>query len=57
MFMEEIDYKMEIGSSEANHKRVLLKSEEFTEEEKHEAFKKKIRRPSDKEPPHQSDKQ
>lgn len=49
MFMEEVDYKMEISAPEEEGKRVLLKNEEFTEEEKREAFKKKLRKYSGKE--------
>jgi hypothetical protein len=49
MFMEEVDYKMEIGAPEEEGKRVLLKNEEFTEGEKREAFKKKLRKYSGKE--------
>lgn len=46
MFMEEVDYKMEVEHHEA--KRVLVKKEEFSEEERREAFKKKLRKYSGK---------
>jgi microcompartment protein CcmL/EutN len=48
MFMEEVNYKMEIGQPEEETKRVLVRNEEFTEEEKREAFKKKLRKYSGK---------
>ena len=49
MFMEQVDYKMEIeeAEEEPSH-RVLLKKQEFTEEEKRQAFKKKLRKYSGK---------
>lgn len=48
MFMEAMDYKMEINEVRAEHKRVLVKKEEFSEEERREAFKKKLRKYSGK---------
>ena len=45
--MEQVDYKMQIEEEEPAH-RVLVKKEQFTEEEKREAFKKKLRKYSGK---------
>lgn len=51
MFMEQVDYKMEISEEDNDHKRVLVKKQEFSEVEKHEAFKKKLRKYSGKSKP------
>ena len=48
MFMEEVDYKMEINEAQEDTKRVLVKKQEFSEEERREAFKKKLRKYSGK---------
>jgi hypothetical protein len=48
MFMEEMDYKMEMNEAKQEHKRVLVRKEEFSEEERREAFKKKLRKYSGK---------
>lgn len=44
MFMEQVDYKMEIEDPSQNSQLVLLKQEEFSEQERREAFKKKLRK-------------
>ena len=49
--MEEVDYKMEISEDIEDNKRVLVKKQEFTEVEKHEAFKKKLRKYSGRSKP------
>lgn len=54
MFMEAVDYKMEMGQEEEG-KLVLLKNEAFTEEEKREAFKKKLKKHSGSTTPDQLD--
>lgn len=48
MFLEEVDYRMDLDEPAAEGKRVLVKKEEFSEEEKREAFKKKLRKYSGK---------
>lgn len=45
--MEEVNYKMEI-EEEGCSQQVLLKKEEFNDQEKREAFKKKLRSFNDK---------
>lgn len=55
MFMEEVDYKMEINESQEDTKRVLVKKQEFSEEEKRQAFKKKLRKYSGKAKPEDFD--
>lgn len=44
MFMEQLDYKMEIEEPAASTKMVLLNRDQLSEEEKREAFKKKLRK-------------
>lgn len=34
MFMEEVDYRMEVHDADDSSKKVLLKNEQFSEEEK-----------------------
>ena len=48
VFMEEMDYKMEVEDKAEEKKLVVLKKEEFTEQEIREAFKKKLRKYSGK---------
>lgn len=47
MFMEQVDYRMGLDPSEES-KQVLVKKEEFSEGERREAFKKKLRKYSGK---------
>jgi hypothetical protein len=44
VFMEELNYKMDYKDSARPSQLVVLRSEEFTEEERREAFKKKLRK-------------
>lgn len=44
VFMEEMDYKMGFKDSTQPSQLVVLRSEEFTEDERREAFKKKLRK-------------
>lgn len=49
MFLQEVNYKMEVNEVQHNHnQRILLKKEEFSQEEKRQAFKKKLRKYSGK---------
>lgn len=46
--MEQMDYKMDLDEPKETNKLVLVKNEEFNEQEKREAFKKKLRKYSGK---------
>lgn len=46
--MEQVDYRMDLDPSDQDNKQVLVKKEEFSEEERREAFKKKLRKYSGK---------
>jgi hypothetical protein len=42
--MEEVNYKMDFKDSARPSQLVMLRNEEFTEDERREAFKKKLRK-------------
>jgi hypothetical protein len=44
VFMEEVNYKMDYKDSSRPSQLMLVCNEEFTEEERREAFKKKLRK-------------
>jgi hypothetical protein len=44
VFMEEVNYKMDYKDSSRPSQLMLVRNEEFTEEERREAFKKKLRK-------------